>query len=104
MTTYTRTTGEIFSTRAIGKQADMLFLSDRTTALNAKFAAEGKQVSTIRIDWNDSGAWVCEDNGKVVGRFDLRVTSYKPSTPVTAAAKIDTKMDGGKDSMGMLRR
>lgn len=100
MTTYTKNTGETFETRAIGKRADMLFFADRKAALNKKYAPEGKQVNSIRIDWNENGAWT--HNGK--DRFDLKVTLCAVTAPEPYAARIDTLMDGGKDRMGMLRR
>jgi hypothetical protein len=107
MSIYTKeSTGETFSTRAIGARADQLFRDHMTAKINAKHNPNGQAVSTINLKWSDAGTWVCTDeSGRVLGRCTVSATLVKYThRAADEAARIDTMMDGGIDSMGMLNK
>ena len=102
MATYTKiSTGEKWTVNGSGKKADQMFVVVRTGEVNKKYA--DKKVSLMKFVVCETGDYTCEENGKIVARFNLPCTFYTPACVMSSAAKIDSAMDGGINSMGMLR-
>lgn len=63
-----------------------------------------KQINVSKLVWCADGVYVCtRRDGTVRGRFNFEARYFTPARKFDAVAEIDSRMDGGRDSMGMLR-
>lgn len=80
---------------------DVAFKNALDAQINKQDAA--KQVNASKIVWCDNGVYVCtRRDGSIRGRFNFDVRYFTPARKYDAVADIDTRMDGGRDNMGML--
>lgn len=101
-------TGERFTIQNDSREAVDMFLRDWQRRIEAE-RTDGQLVNHISIDWSaKADCWwemISETRGveKVLARGKMTVRWYRPSAPASYAARIDTAMDGGHNSMGMLK-
>ena len=61
---------------------------------------DGKKISSMKMI--DNGEWTVEADGKIT-TFGVQSTTYTPTVREASSARIDSAMDGGYGSMGMLK-
>ncbi len=118
-TTFTKIeTGKTWTTGNVGKAADAWFVKTRSTEINAAWAAEAaanhakseKIVNTARLDVTDDGDYSVIETSQMTQKvtYTARVKLLVKAVTVArrasepSAARIDSIMDGGYGSMGML--
>lgn len=109
-TRYTNTEGAVIKSYKNGRAADQEFKEKLRAELNSRDPQKQVNCLEITVAKPENADWTIEEeqrNGdwKVAGHLAGKVTWFKPSTPVSQTARIDTAMDGGTPkSTGMLRR